>query len=83
MIRVRFFGKFSDLVGSEEGVTFESHNVDTIDDIVGALAISHQALHEEITGPQVMVALNQQIVPRSSEVNDGDEVAFLPPVTGG
>ena len=34
-------------------------------------------------GKLVRMAVNQEIVPASSAVRGGDEVAFFPPVTGG
>jgi sulfur-carrier protein len=38
---------------------------------------------EVLEAPQVIVAVNQQVADRHSELADGDEVAFFPPVTGG
>ena len=39
--------------------------------------------HELAGGRAVRVALNHQLVPAEALVADGDEVALLPPVTGG
>lgn len=36
-----------------------------------------------IEGDQVKVAVNQVILRTKQKLNDGDEVAFLPPITGG
>ncbi|MGY3895543.1 molybdopterin synthase sulfur carrier subunit [Aeromonas enterica] len=32
---------------------------------------------------KLLVAVNQTLVPLDTALNDGDEVAFFPPVTGG
>ena len=32
---------------------------------------------------KLLVAVNQTLVPLETALNDGDEVAFFPPVTGG
>lgn len=34
-------------------------------------------------GARVLVAVNQEVVPPGTNIKDGDEVAFFPPVTGG
>lgn len=34
-------------------------------------------------GSRVLIAVNQEVVPATTAVKDGDEVAFFPPVTGG
>ena len=36
-----------------------------------------------IEGDQVKVAVNQVILRTGEDLNEGDEVAFLPPITGG
>jgi molybdopterin synthase sulfur carrier subunit len=36
-----------------------------------------------VLGARVMVAINQELTSLDALVQDGDEVAFFPPVTGG
>ncbi|MGH8598856.1 MAG: MoaD/ThiS family protein [Gammaproteobacteria bacterium] len=36
-----------------------------------------------LTAPNIRVALNQEFVVGQCTVRDGDEVAFMPPITGG
>jgi len=39
--------------------------------------------HQALTAESVRVAVNQELLNGSGVIGDGDEVAFLPPVTGG
>ena len=39
--------------------------------------------YEFASGRAVKVAINQTVVGNQARLNDGDEVAFFPPVTGG
>ena len=47
------------------------------------LTLESEALGQELSEPQVLVAVNKMIVKWDHIVRDGDEIAFLPPVTGG
>jgi len=42
-----------------------------------------QATGQESFPDDVLVALNQEYTDANAVVNDGDEIAFFPPVTGG
>jgi sulfur-carrier protein len=56
----------------------------TINDIIAALASRGGAFGRELAqGRAFRVAVNHAIVSRDTRVQQGDEVAFLPPVTGG
>ena len=83
MIRVRFFGKFSDLVEDPDGLAVSAGGIGTVADVVAAIQALDPALYRAITAPQVSVAVNQSLTNLQAPVKDGDEVAFLPPVTGG
>jgi MoaE-MoaD fusion protein len=79
-IRVLFFGVLHDIVGLREdfpevpsGARLES-------------VFEHYAARfprfREMSG-SIVLALNQQFSPPSAMVSEGDEIAFLPPVSGG
>ena len=56
----------------------------TVDDVLTALASRGGAFATELaTGRAVRVAVNHALVSRGARVHHGDEIALLPPVTGG
>jgi len=56
----------------------------TVADVLGALRARGGAFaHELAPGRAVRVAVNHEVVVPQHPVRDGDEVALLPPVTGG
>lgn len=83
MISIRLFGKFGEIVASGDQLSISADGIASVEDIYRYFAREIPQLHNQVSEPQVMVAVNQNIVARTTRVNDGDEVAFLPPVTGG
>jgi sulfur-carrier protein len=58
--------------------------VATVNDVLTTLASRGGAFATELaTGRAVRVAVNHTLVSRDASVRHGDEVALLPPVTGG
>ena len=58
--------------------------VATVNDVLAALASRGGAFATELaTGRALRVAVNHTLVSREARVQNGDEVALLPPVTGG
>ena len=56
----------------------------TIDALIAALVRARGAGWAEVLGaPNIIVAVNHEVVARDAQLRDGDEVAFFPPVTGG
>lgn len=78
-IKVRFFARLRELAGVEiEAIQTSSGS--TLSDVYAALRNAHPHLPE----PEgVRGALNAEFADWTAEVSDGDEVAFIPPVSGG
>ena len=53
----------------------------TVADLIAALA-SERARFADLA-PSLMVSVNQAYVDRAVQLREGDEVAFIPPVSGG
>ena len=79
-VRVRFFARYAELVGREEAAVLLSLPA-TVADVV-------RRVREELPGARQLperplAAVNLKHVKLDAHVDDGDEVAFLPPVAGG
>lgn len=83
MVKVLLFGRLSEL-HSDNSIHIElSDSIQTVADIRDQVATNNPALGKALAEPQTLTALNQKIVDADHSVTDGDELAFLPPVTGG
>lgn len=80
-IRVLFFGKLADLVQEAE-FHCEIEPGTLVADFYEQLA-SQSRLQPLAQNPNIKVAVNQQLADWDRELSPGDELAFLPPVTGG
>ncbi|MAJ80700.1 MAG: molybdopterin synthase sulfur carrier subunit [Porticoccaceae bacterium] len=78
-VKLKFFGYLSDL--SEGAPPLLDANTPT--QIRTKLAINFPKLASELHSPSILLAVNKVIVPWDEPLVAGDEVAFLPPVTGG
>ena len=79
-IRVLFFGVLRDVTGLREDVA-DMPEGSRIGDVFESYASRFPKLKE--IAASIVPALNQQFASHSAELHDGDEVAFLPPVSGG
>jgi molybdopterin synthase catalytic subunit len=79
-ITVRLFGSLREATGAKElAVTLADGS--SAGELFALLAEEHPAFRQ--LGSRLRVAVNQEVVPLSRGLADGDEVAFLPPVSGG
>src|SRR5579864_81190 len=79
-VRVLLFGQLRDIVGRRED-SLELPAGST----VASVAEHYRGLYPgfKAISPAIACALNQEYVPASAGLADGDEVGLLPPVSGG
>jgi molybdopterin synthase catalytic subunit len=79
-VTVRLFGSLREATGAKEiAVSLDAGA--RISDLFALLAADHGAF--EKLGAKLRVAVNQNVVAFEHPLADGDEIAFLPPVSGG
>ena len=79
-VKVQFFARLRDLAGVGE-TDCDVPAGSTVGDVWHALARTHTAIAP--MRPAVSCAVNADFAKMTTTVRDGDEVAFLPPVSGG
>jgi molybdopterin converting factor subunit 1 len=79
-VRVMVFGPLRDILG-EPDITLEVPAQCTGEEAFEALASQHPQLRA--WRKSLRLAVNLEYVPFATRLNDGDEVGFLPPVSGG
>jgi molybdopterin converting factor subunit 1 len=79
-VRVLFFGQLREFVGFGEEINDLPENA-TISDIFESYERRHPKLCE--FRRSVVASRNQEFAPWDSTIAPGDEIAFLPPVSGG
>jgi molybdopterin converting factor subunit 1 len=79
-IRLRFFASLRERLRKSEA-EHELENGSTVADLWNALCEEHPELREVTAS--ISFAVNQEYVDRDTILHDGDEVALIPPVSGG
>lgn len=79
-VRVRFFAVLREVVGSEE-VELEVEPGTTAGALLDSLAAEYTKLGRYLD--VIQVAVNQDFAERDTKITDEDELALLPPVSGG
>lgn len=80
-MKVVFFAQIRELVGVGEVILNTPFS--NVEALRAHLAAQSPRWQLALEPEQLLVAINHEIAELDSALNDGDEVAFFPPVTGG
>ena len=81
MINIRFFAILREQLGVDS-LHYEYTNEQTVADIKQKL-IEQGEPWTMLADEDVLIAVNKTLSSETIAINDGDEIAFFPPVTGG
>ncbi|WP_417534731.1 molybdopterin converting factor subunit 1 [Marinobacterium stanieri] len=83
-MKVIYFARVREQLGVDEETLTCPAGVSTLAGLVDWLAAERGAPWDKVLqAPDLICAVNQEVVDRQVAVSDQDEVAFFPPVTGG
>jgi sulfur-carrier protein len=80
-MRVLFFGRLRDLAGASEIEISEA--VHSIDDLKALLGRANPALALALNEPSVRVAIDRAFAADDAPLRQAQEIAFMPPLSGG
>ncbi|WP_076414030.1 molybdopterin synthase sulfur carrier subunit [Shewanella sp. UCD-KL12] len=83
MINVLFFAQVRELLGESTLAVEANELTSTAEGVRAQLAAKDDKWGKILASDKLLVAVNQTISGWDTPVEDGDEVAFFPPVTGG
>ena len=82
MITVKFFASLKTNAEREEG-HIEIENSISMDQLSEIISKTSPKMGDIIRDKKVMISVNQEMADSDTIIHDGDEVAFLPPFSGG
>ncbi|WP_394390257.1 molybdopterin synthase sulfur carrier subunit [Shewanella woodyi] len=83
MINVLFFAQVRELLGESAMQVEATAEINSAETLRAVLASKDEKWGKVLASDKLLVAVNQTISGWDTQVQDGDEVAFFPPVTGG
>ena len=82
MITLKYFASLKSIAEKEEDY-LDIENPITIDQLSDIIAKTVPKMGEMIREKKVLITINQEMASVDTIIHDGDEVAFLPPFSGG
>ena len=82
MITLKYFASLKSIAEKEED-RLDIENPITLDQLSDIISKTAPKMGEMIREKKVLVSINQEMASVDTIIHDGDEVAFLPPFSGG
>ncbi|PIQ97534.1 MAG: molybdopterin synthase sulfur carrier subunit [Nitrospinae bacterium CG11_big_fil_rev_8_21_14_0_20_56_8] len=82
MITVKYFASLKGIAGKEED-RFDLGGETTLKKLGEAVAKTSPVLGEMVRDRKIMISVNMDVAGDDTIIHDGDEVALLPPFSGG
>ena len=82
MVTVKYFASLKQMAGKEED-QFNVNEGTTLEQLSELIEKSVPQLGNMVREKKVIISLNYDVVPLDTVVKDGDEIALLPPFSGG
>ena len=82
MVTVKYFANLKQMAGKDED-QFEINEGTTLEQLSDLIKKSVPQLGDMVREKKVMISVNYNVVPLDTVLKNGDEVALLPPFSGG
>jgi len=82
MITLKYFASLKSIAEKEED-HLDIENPITLDQLSDIISKTTPKMGEMIREKKVLISVNQEMASVDTIIHDGDEVAFLPPFSGG
>ena len=81
--KILFFGRLRDFSKNIKNEIPVSDEIKCVEDVILYLDTLNPSLRKELRKPFTLVSVNKNLVKTDFPIVGGEEVTFLPPVTGG
>ena len=82
MITVKFFASLK-IIAEKEEEQIEIQSSISMDQLSDIISKTSPKMGDIIRDNKIMISVNQEMADADTIIHDGDEVAFLPPFSGG
>ena len=82
-IRIRAFSVFTDVLGKELVLELPGRKTISLNELIDLLTKKYSGLHSLLDRIEYILLVNGKRVDEKYIIRDGDEVAILPPASGG